>query len=88
MIAIARMTSLVFGTLGPGPGWGTAYTEALLDMDWKRALGIVAAAFLILSIWNNPTGTANAFGDFLGEVGGFLEDAIDKFTEFFRSLTA
>ena len=57
-------------------------------MDWKRALGIVAAAFLILSIWNNPSGTANAFGDFLGEVGGFLEDAIDKFTEFFRSLTA
>ena len=57
-------------------------------MDWKRALGIVAAAFLILSIWNNPAGTANAFGDFLGEVGGFLEDAIDKFTEFFRGLTA
>jgi hypothetical protein len=57
-------------------------------MDWKRALGIVAAAFLILSIWNNPSGTANAFGDFLGEVGRFLEDAIDKFTEFFRGLTA
>ncbi|HET6772031.1 MAG TPA: hypothetical protein VFH36_01900 [Acidimicrobiales bacterium] len=48
----------------------------------------MAAAFLLLSLWNNPSGTANAFGDFLGTVGSFLEDAIDKFTEFFRSLTA
>jgi hypothetical protein len=57
-------------------------------MDWKKAFMIVAAAFLVISIWNNPTGTATAFADFLGNVGGFLEDAIDKFTEFFRGLTA
>ncbi len=57
-------------------------------MDWKKAFGIVAAAFLILSVWNNPTGTAQAFADFLGAVGSFLQDAIDKFTEFFRGLTA
>lgn len=57
-------------------------------MDAKKAFGVVAAAFLILSMWHNPTGTANAFADFLGNVGSFLEDAIDKFTEFFRSLTA
>jgi hypothetical protein len=57
-------------------------------MDFKRAFMIVAAAFLILSIWHNPTGTATAFADFLGNVGNFLEDAIDKFTEFFRGLTA
>jgi hypothetical protein len=61
--------------------------EAAVEMDWKRAFMIVAAAFLVLSIWNNPEGTANAFGDFLGDVGSFLEDAIDKFTEFFRGLT-
>lgn len=67
---------------------GERYTEAISDMDWKRALGIIAVAFLVLSMWHNPTGTANAFGDFLGNVGSFLEDAIDKFTEFFRSLTA
>ena len=57
-------------------------------MDWKRAFMIVAAAFLILSIWQNPSGTATAFADFLGSVGTFLQDAIDKFTEFFRGLTA
>jgi hypothetical protein len=57
-------------------------------MDLKKAFLFVAGAFLILSIWNNPTGTATAFADFLGTVGNFLQDAIDKFTEFFRGLTA
>ncbi len=57
-------------------------------MDIKRVFLLVAAAFLLLSLWNNPTATATAFADFLGNVGSFLEDAIDKFTEFFRGLTA
>ena len=57
-------------------------------MDWKRFFMLTAVAFVLVSIWQNPTGTANAFGDFLGEVGSFLEDAIDKFSEFFRGLTA
>ena len=57
-------------------------------MDIKKVFMIVAAAFLVLSLWHNPSGTANAFADFLGNVGSFLEDAIDKFTEFFRGLTA
>jgi hypothetical protein len=57
-------------------------------MDIKRVFLFVAAAFLILSVWNNPTATATAFADFLGNVGDFLTDAIDKFTEFFRGLTA
>jgi hypothetical protein len=82
------MTSLGFDALGPQLGWGAAYREAELDMDAKKAFMVTAAAFLILSMWHNPTGTANAFGDFLGNVGSFLEDAIDKFTEFFRGLTA
>jgi len=57
-------------------------------MDAKKFFMVTAAAFVIVSLWHNPTGTANAFSDFLGEVGSFLEDAIDKFSEFFRSLTA
>lgn len=56
-------------------------------MDWRRAFLIIAALFLVLSIWNNPTGTASAFGDFLGNVGSWVEDALDKGTEFVRGLT-
>lgn len=46
----------------------------------------VALAFLALSVWNNPGGTAASFSSFLGDVGGWVEDAIDKGTEFFRGL--
>ena len=74
--------------LGPGLGWVPAKTEAEVSMDFKKAFMVVAAAFLVVSVWQNPTGTANAFADFLGNVGSFLEDAIDRFSEFFRSLTA
>jgi hypothetical protein len=71
------------------PVWGGvgAPSGGLVKMSWQRAFLLIAALFLILSIWNNPTGTANAFGDFLGNVGTWLEDALDKSTEFIRGLT-
>jgi hypothetical protein len=56
-------------------------------MTWQRAFLLIAGLFLLLSIWNNPSGTASAFGDFLGSVGSWLEDALDKGTEFVRGLT-
>jgi hypothetical protein len=82
------MTSLGFIALEPELRWVMAKTEAAASMDWKRFFAITAVAFVLVSLWHNPTGTANAFSDFLGNVGSFLEDAIDKFSEFFRSLTA
>jgi hypothetical protein len=82
------MTSLGFIALEPELGWVMAKTEAAASMDWKKFFMITAVAFVLVSLWHNPTGTANAFSDFLGNVGSFLEDAIDKFSEFFRSLTA
>jgi hypothetical protein len=75
-------------TLGPEQGLGLGEDGGRSGMDWKRVFAITAVAFVIVSLWHNPTGTANAFSDFLGNVGSFLEDAIDKFSEFFRSLTA
>ena len=56
-------------------------------MTWQRAFLLIAGLFLIVSIWNNPSGTANAFGNFLADVGSWLEDALDKGTEFVRGLT-
>ncbi|HKX71503.1 MAG TPA: hypothetical protein VJM75_09760 [Acidimicrobiales bacterium] len=71
------------------PVWGGVGEPSggLVKMSWQRAFLLIAALFLILSIWNNPTGTANAFGDFLGNVGSWLEDALDRSTEFIRGLT-
>ena len=56
-------------------------------MTWGRALLWIAALFVIVAIWQNPAGTANAFGDFLATVGSWLSDALDKGTEFLRGLT-
>jgi hypothetical protein len=57
-----------------------------VKLDAKKAVILVGMAFLALSVWNNPSGTAENFSTFLGDVGGFLEDFIDKATEFFRGL--
>jgi hypothetical protein len=57
-----------------------------LKLDAKKVLIYVAIAFLALSVWNNPGGTAASFSSFLGDVGSWIEDAIDKGTEFFRGL--
>jgi hypothetical protein len=56
-------------------------------MSWTRALLWIAALFVLVAIWQNPSGTANAFGDFLGTVGSWLEDALDKSVEFVQGLT-
>jgi len=56
-------------------------------MTWGKALLWIAALFVLVAIWQNPAGTANAFGDFLGTVGTWLEDALDKSTEFIRGIT-
>jgi len=47
----------------------------------------IAALFVLVAIWQNPAGTANAFGDFLGTVGTWLEDALDKSVTFVQGLT-
>jgi hypothetical protein len=57
-----------------------------VKLDAKKAVILVAMAFLAMSIWNNPAGTAENFSAFLSDVGGFLEDFWDKATEFFRGL--
>jgi hypothetical protein len=66
---------------------GEATIRRTDEMSWTRALLFIAALFVLVSIWQNPSGTANAFGDFLGTVGSWLEDALDKSTEFIRGLT-
>jgi hypothetical protein len=54
-----------------------------------RKLGVtVLALFLVLSFWNNPTASADVFGDFVGDVGGLFSSAIDKSAEFVRGLAS
>lgn len=57
-------------------------------MDFKKVVAIIAVAFVVLSIWHNPSGTAASFSDFLSNVSSFAEDLLDRIVEFFRGLTA
>jgi hypothetical protein len=66
---------------------GEATIRRTDEMSWTRALLFIAGLFVLVSIWQNPSGTADAFGDFLGTVGSWLEDALDRGTEFVRGLT-
>jgi hypothetical protein len=57
-----------------------------VKLDAKKAVVLIAVAFLAMSIWNNPSGTAENFGNFMGDVGGWVEDLLDKGREFFEGL--
>lgn len=52
----------------------------------KRLGTTVFLVFLAISFWGNPSGSAQVFTDFLGDVGGFFSTIIDKTAEFVGSL--
>ena len=54
----------------------------------KQILVWLIVAFVLVSIWNDPRGTASAAGPFLGDVGHFLSEAFRRIAEFFGGLTA
>jgi len=52
----------------------------------KKMLVTVIAMFLVISFWQNPSASAGAFSDFVGDVGGFFSTIIDKTSEFVQAL--
>jgi hypothetical protein len=57
-----------------------------VKINVKTILIYLVIAFVILSIWNSPTTTGNNVGDFLGSVGSWIGDLVDKFGEFVTGL--
>jgi hypothetical protein len=52
----------------------------------KKILVYLALAFVIVSIWRDPEGSADAAGAFLSSVGSFFADLIDKSAAFLKGL--
>jgi hypothetical protein len=52
----------------------------------KKALVYLSIAFVIVSVWRDPNGSADAAGAFLSSVGSFLGTAADKGSTFLRGL--
>ncbi|MGD9702511.1 MAG: hypothetical protein AB7Q42_07065 [Acidimicrobiia bacterium] len=53
----------------------------------KKILLYLVIAFVVVSIWRNPEGSASAAGDFLGSVGTFFSELIDRTATFVKGLT-
>ena len=60
-----------------------------MTLETLKKLGFtVLVLFLLISFWSNPGGSANAFNDFVGDVGGFFSTVIDKSAEFVKGLSS
>ncbi len=55
-----------------------------------KAIGRVAfylfAAFLVIRLWQDPSGSADATVNFISSIGSFFASAIDKLSLFVQSL--
>jgi hypothetical protein len=56
-------------------------------IDLKKLLLYLVIAFVIVSIWKDPSGSAKTAGTYLGNVGDFLVALIDKGSSFIKGLT-
>ncbi|MCU1387248.1 MAG: hypothetical protein JWL72_586 [Ilumatobacteraceae bacterium] len=52
----------------------------------RKVLIYLALAFVIVSVWHDPQGSAGAAGTFLHTVGGFFSALLDKSTKFLKGL--
>jgi hypothetical protein len=56
-----------------------------MKITFKQILIYLIIAFVILFIWNDPTGAGNAIGNFFTDVGSFIGDLFNKFASFVSS---
>jgi hypothetical protein len=52
----------------------------------SRVAFYLLVAFLVIRLWQDPAGSADATVNFVGSIGSFFADAINKLSEFVRSL--
>jgi len=53
----------------------------------KKILIYLAVGFVVVSVWRDPSGSADAAGSFLSSVGSFFAAVIDKGAAFLKGLT-
>jgi len=51
-----------------------------------RVLLYLFGAFIVIRLWQDPTGSGHALVDFVNSVGSFLASAVNKLSAFIRSL--
>ena len=51
-----------------------------------RVMFYLLVAFLVIRLWQDPSGSADATVNFIGSIGSFFSSAINKLSVFVRSL--
>ncbi len=63
--------------------------HAVTVLETTKKLGAtVFVVFVLISFWSNPSGSAQVFTDFIGDVGAFFSTVIDKSAEFAKGLVS
>ena len=57
-----------------------------MKVNVKQILIYLTIAFVVVTIWNAPTTTGNSVGDFLGQVGSWIADVVDRGASFLQGL--
>ena len=57
-----------------------------MNIEPKKVVVGLGAAFVLLSIWHNPQRAGDSTGDFIGKTSDFLQDAFNKADEFSKSV--
>jgi len=58
-----------------------------VKLNMKQVLLYLIIAFVIVSIWKDPSGSSKTAGTFLGMVGSFFVDLVNKISDFVKGLS-
>jgi hypothetical protein len=62
-------------------------TSALAQLKaLSRVAFYLVVAFLVIRLWQDPAGSANATVNFVGSIGSFFASAVNKLSQFARGL--
>ena len=62
-------------------------TSALAQLKAvSKVVFYLLVAFLVIRLWQDPTGAADAVVNFIGSIGSFFASAVDKLAQFVRGL--
>jgi hypothetical protein len=59
----------------------------LVKLEPKKVLIGLGAAFVLLTVWNDPNKAGEETGNFIGDTTDWVQDAFDKFGDFSESVT-
>ena len=58
-----------------------------MKLSVRSILVYLTIAFVVFAIWNAPTTTGNAVGDFLGSLGNGIAELVNRGADFLQGIS-